>query len=255
MIIGTLIWGAGFLTLKHLQKEVPQRTGARLYQNGTQGHKLNNHILGDKAGALQSLFALWAIHQALDAYPPMFLKSQGPNILLANQLSLLGHPISGTVQIRPHKSWVILASNYLLPSLDLQFMRRTFHHEFSSILIANTPFPHSDWKATLPAGFSFPKTDQERLEALQDYPSAAEMDVIYARGFVAGYGRSSQENDINTYAELLLDAPVELVNLASRYPAIAKKAALISGFYKSLDPSFKISNFTTLNHLPSSQGK
>jgi hypothetical protein len=70
------------------------------------------------------------------------------------------------------------------------------------------------------------------------------MPEIYARGFVMGYGRSSEENDINTYAEFLLEKPDELAALAARYPAIAKKAAIISGFYQSLDPGFKTQRFT-----------
>ncbi len=250
-VVCALILGAGFFTLRHLQKVVPERVGARLVQSGTEGQGLDTRILGDKAGPLQSLLALWAINQALDSYPPAFLKAQGPNILLTNELTLLGRPISGTIQLRKSKSWMILASNYLLLPLDLEYIRRTFHHEFSSILIAAAPFPHVDWEAALPDDFTFPQTDQERLEGLQDYPTAAEMPAIYARGFVAGYGRSSQENDINTYAELLLDAPDELVELATSYPPIAQKAALISGFYESLDPGFKTQRFTSLTSRPS----
>jgi hypothetical protein len=240
-----LFLGAGFLTLKHLQKVVPERVAARLVQSGTEGLGLDRRIVGDKAaGPLRSLLALWSINQALDAYPPAFLKVQGPNILLTNKLTLLGHPVSGTIQVRKPKGWVILASNYLLPSLDFEFMRRTFHHEFSSILIAAAPFPHVAWEAALPEDFTFPQTEQDILKGLQDNPRAAEMPAIYALGFVDGYGRSSKENDINSYAELLLDAPDELASLAARYPAIAKKAALISGFYQSLDPGFKTQRFT-----------
>jgi hypothetical protein len=252
-VICGLIFGAGVFTYKHLQKVVPERVAARLVQSGTEGMGFYKGIVGDKApGPLQSLFALWAINQALDAYPPAFLKVQGPNILLTHKLTILGQPVGGTVQVQMHKGWVILASGGLLSSLDLDFMRRAFHHEFSSILIEVAPFPHAAWEAALPEDFTFPpRNNQEMLKSLQDYTSAAEMPEIYARGFVRGYGRSSQTNDINTYAEFLLEKPDELASLAARYPAIAKKAALISGFYQSLDPGFKTQHFTKFTSRPS----
>jgi hypothetical protein len=251
-----LIFGAWFLTLKYLEKVVPERVAGRLVQSGTEGMGFDRGLVGDKAaGPLRSLLALWAINQALDAYPPAFLKAHGPNILLTNKLTLVGYTASGTVQTQKPKSWVILASNYLLYTMhDLESMRRTFHHEFSSILLDNAPFPHADWEAALPEGFTFPPpphTNEEVLKSLQWHATAAEMPPIYARGFVRGYGRSNEENDINTYAEFLLEKPDELAALAARYPAIAKKAALISGFYQSLDPGFKTQPFTNLTSHPS----
>jgi hypothetical protein len=252
-VICGLIFGAGVFTYKHLQKVVPERVAARLVQSGTEGLGLDRDLVGDKAaGPFRSLSALWAINQALDAYPPVLLKELGPNILLTNKLIVLGHPVSGTVIVQKPKGWVILASSYLFNFSDLEFIRRTFHHEFSSILIEAAPFPHKDWEAALPGDFTFPpQTNQEMLKGLNDHPSAAEMPEIYARGFVMGYGRSSEENDINTYAEFLLDKPDELASLAARYPAIAKKAALISEFYQSLDPGFKTQHFTNLTSHPS----
>jgi hypothetical protein len=252
-VICGLIFGAGVFTYKHLQKVVPERVAARLVQSGTEGMGFDRGLVGDKAaGPLRSLFALWAINQALDAYPPAFLKVQGPNILLTHKLTILGQPVGGTVQTPNPKGWVILASFYLFNSSDLKFLRRAFHHEFSSILLDNAPFPHAAWEAALPEDFTFPpQTEQEMIKSLQGQPSAAEMPAIYALGFVRAYGRSNQENDINTYAELLLDAPDELASLAARYPAIAKKAAIISGFYQSLDPGFKTQRFTKLTSHPS----
>ncbi len=248
-----LFFGVGFLTLRHLQKVVPERVAARLVQSGTEGLGFDRGIVGKKAaGPLRSLLALWAINQALDAYPPAFLKAQGPNILLTNELTILGQPVSGTVIVQKPKGWVILASNYLFHSSDLESIRRTFHHEFSSILIEAAPFPYTDWEAALPEDFTFPpQTNQEMLKSLQGCPTAGEMPAIYASGFVMGYGRSSEENDINTYAEFLLDKPDELAALTARYPAIAKKAALISGFYQSLDPGFKTQRFTNHTSRPS----
>jgi hypothetical protein len=248
-----LIFGAGFLTLKYLEKVVPERVAGRLVQSGTEGMGFDRNIVGDKVtGPLRSLFALWAINQALDAYPPAFLKAYGPNILLTNKLTIRDQPVTGTVQTPNPKGWVILASYYLFHSSDLKFIRRTFHHEFSSILLDNAPFPHAAWEAALPEDFTYPpQTVQEMIKSLHGYPSAAEMPAIYARGFVRGYGRSSEENDINTYAELLLDAPDELASLAARYPAIAKKAALISVFYQSLDPGFKTQRLTNFTSHPS----
>jgi hypothetical protein len=48
-----------------------------------------------------------------------------------------------------------------------------------------------------------------------------------------------------------LDAPDELATLAARYPAIAKKAAIISGFYQTLDSGFKTQRFTKFTNCPS----
>ena len=252
VIVFGLIYGTVVLDVQQLQKEVAKRVNAQVVLGGTEGMELNIHTVGDKAPwTIGSQSGLTAINQALDVYPTAFLKTYGPNILLSNTLTLRGIPIGGTVVAQIPKGWVILESHYFFSTVES--VRQAFHHEFSSILIEIAPFPHSEWNAVLPKDFNYPPRTNEAmhkslLELRENRPSEDEMPAIYAQGFVTPYGMTNEENDINTYAEFLLDAPDELAKLAAQYPRIAKKAALLKDFYLSLDPGFKNSPFAKYDY-------
>ena len=67
----------------------------------------------------------------------------------------------------------------------------------------------------------------------------AKLESAYSEGFVHPYGRSSKENDINTYAELLMGDPEKLVTLAKRWPRIDGKARILARFYARVDPGLE----------------
>jgi len=90
----------------------------------------------------------------------------------------------------------------------------------------------------LPEEFTYPTSEQEQLEATQSYASAKDLSAITALGFVSDYGMSGIENDINTYAELLLSEPEKLINLSRSSPLVEQKTKLIVQFYARLHDGF-----------------
>ena len=208
-------------------------TGAAVVVSGPDGQGFDPRIGGDSPNSWQAVFALRALERALEAYPPEFLEQRGPRVLIAGELYLLDFQIGGTVQ---PPDWVLLASNYLFAEAGSGHLRRSFHHEYSSVLMADVPFPEEAWRGLLPDGFAFPDNDAERLAATQVY--ADDLTAFHEQGFVSDYGASSLENDINTYAELLMDDPDGLAELALAHVRVREKVALIRGYYEALHPDF-----------------
>lgn len=77
------------------------------------------------------------------------------------------------------------------------------------------------------------------LEATQKHAPASEAEGWRRQGFVSDYGRSSIENDVNTYAELLMADPAELMRLAEAFPPVEAKARLFARYYARLNPDLE----------------
>lgn len=247
-LFGTVVFAGGNAALDvrvgTLTHDIALRTGAEVQLGALEGFGFDTRIAGTAPTTWQAWLALRALDTALDAYPDAFLTSSAPDILLTGDLTLLGFDIGGTVQ---PPSWVLLATDYVRPGLTA-YVQQSFHHEFSSVLIKNTPFPEQEWAALLPQGFAWPTTDAQRLAATQDY--ADDLNGFYQRGFVSDYGVSSLENDINTYAEHLMHDPQGLAELAQNHPMIRAKTLLIRGYYIGLHPEFAAKfNLTALGTL------
>ena len=249
MLFGAFLLVTAYLALDsgtdRLAQQIEERTGGQVLIAGPQDQSFDPRIAGTHPNALQAFIALRALNRALDAYPAGLLEEAALDILLAGRLTLLDYRVGGTVQ--PH-GWVLLATDYLLISAGPDYLQRAFHHEYSSLLILLEPFPNDDWLAHLPDGFAFPETDDERLALTQVF--AEDLSAFHDRGFVSDYGASSLENDINTYAELLLHAPDALAELAEQHDLIRQKTILIRRFYETLDPDFTTRfNATALSEL------
>lgn len=235
-LAGVLI--AGFVWSHNLGIDTSKRTQAQLLTHSGMHRFSETRVKVNSAGVLTGLLAKIAISAALKDYPPEFLRNTGPNIFIANEVSILGYPVAGTVLPEGDRGWVILAASYLLPTFNLQYAELTFHHEFSSLLIRLRPFPYQSWKQNLPVGFTFQNTVSARLDATVPNTAASKLTDLISEGFVSEYGRSSLENDINTYAELLMGNPEKLANLAKASEVVRRKAELIARFYASLHPGF-----------------
>ena len=177
------------------------------------------------AEADQAQLALQGAHEALGTYPPALVRPLLQELWIVGGLEIRGYPVGGTY-LGPR---MLLASDHLRTAADRIHAERFFHHEFSSYLFLLPGFPEA---AYLP--------DYEALlEATQEHAPAAEAETWRRQGFVSDYGRSSLENDVNTYAELLMADPAELLRLGDAFPRIAIKARLLAGYYAGLHPDLK----------------
>jgi hypothetical protein len=116
------------------------------------------------------------------------------------------------------------------------YLKKTIHHEFSSILIHNNSFPVKNWMAVLPNDFSYAKSVEQEVTAINSgWKPETPAPEIFEKGFLTKYGMSTMENDINTYAEMLFTEPERLKNLAREYIDIERKYAILTAFYRNLD--------------------
>ena len=172
----------------------------------------------------------------LNKYPASLIKSDLHAIALSSSLSLHGIEYGGS------NSGKRIYITVLSPGQGYtdEYIRRTIHHEFSSILIRDHKFPLREWRAALPAGVKYNDSiDKEvkMIEAGRDISLASSK--LLEQGFLSSYGLTNYTNDVNTYAELLFIEPDKIKKLADIYRIIGIKYNLLIKFYKNLDINYK----------------
>jgi len=172
----------------------------------------------------------------LKKYPPSLIKSDLHAIALSSSLSLYGIEYGGS------NSGKRIYMTVLSPEQGYtdEYIKRTIHHEFSSILIREHKFPLREWRAVLPAGVKYNDSiDKEvkTIEAGRDLSIASS--ELLEQGFLSSYRLTNYINDINTYAELSFIEPDKIKKLATKYKRIGVKYDLLIKFYKNLDMNFK----------------
>lgn len=168
----------------------------------------------------------------LTKYPAKLIKSDLHAIALSSSLSLYGIEYGGS------NSGKRIYMTVLSPEQGYtdEYIKRTIHHEFSSILIRDHKFPLREWRAALPEGVRYlDSIDKEvkTIEVGRDISLASRK--LLEQGFLSSYGRTNYINDVNTYAELLFVEPNKIKLLANKYRIIGIKYNLLIEFYKNLD--------------------
>ncbi len=177
--------------------------------------------------------ALPLVQEFLDVYPSNVIKRNLTDIYLLDRLEMMGHPIGGTYAA----SWLyVVVSQHLSHATVLG----TLHHEFSSLLMRNYPFPREQWKQANVSGWEYAGGSRNMIETMESQGEAhnAMGHELFSRGFLTSYGQSCVEDDFNLYASWLFTRKSELDTLASQYPRIRKKRDLCKDFFRSVDTGF-----------------
>ncbi|PCJ15449.1 MAG: hypothetical protein COB04_13240 [Gammaproteobacteria bacterium] len=119
------------------------------------------------------------------------------------------------------------------------YLKQTFHHEFSSILIQAYGFPAFDWLKLNNPDFDYlinPRKIHEYLRSISVYEAS---EAQLKQGLVSSYGKSNAENDINTYVEMIFTEPKKMSKLINTYPIIHAKYDMIKAFYLSISSGFE----------------
>jgi hypothetical protein len=194
-------------------------------------------ILLTSASPCQAALALEPLRRAVQAYPPQLFGFFVKGVFLASEVMVQGgYPSGGTFG----EGAIYLPVGFIRTPEDAREIELALHHEFSSFLyryVASDTSIAERWERELPPGFRYAETREAELRAVTERAPVSRADEWYAAGFVHDYGLSSQENDVNTYAELLMADPDRLIELAGRWPRIAAKAQLLARFYARVDPA------------------
>jgi len=172
--------------------------------------------------------SLKGVEDALNCYPKGFVSSLIKAIFISGELWFDGERAGGTYG----RSWLIVASSSKQEDIESNYNSAFYgvHHELSSFVINRWPMVIVEWGELMPAGWE-PTTSYSKALGVD---RSAKPD--YANGFLSKYAETSVENDFNTYAEFAFGRSDELVDLAGRYPLVAKKLRLFIDAYMSTSP-------------------
>jgi len=176
------------------------------------------------------------IKLAVSKYPKNLIQKEIRNIYLVGDLRFCGVYFTGTIS----NNTLYIASK---ANKDIQ---RTFHHEFSSILLRNyAPFSfETKWKKISPELLNCKSTTAIK----NGYFSLEHNATLLNKGYLSAYSLSNWENDFNMYAEYIFSGDQHFWNLVDDYPLIKKKTKLVIDFYQQVDPVFTENYFRLLEN-------
>lgn len=163
-----------------------------------------------------------ALQLALNKYPAWLLQKELDNIYIVGTLQFNRQFFTGTNA----------TSDVYIASTGNNEIEKTFHHEFSSILLRK----HSSndlerqWQQLSPAlrGGSSASAVKAGLYAT-GFDS-----LLCAKGYLSPYSLSNWENDFNMYAENIFAGGQAFWQIVDCYPLVKQKAQLVINFYTSL---------------------
>jgi len=173
--------------------------------------------------------SLRGVEDALAVYPTSFVSSQIDAIFVAGNLFLDDEPAGGTY----HQTWIIVAST-TDPARESNYNSALYgvHHEISSFIYHKSYDIAKSWGSLMPKGWLPKLSSKESL-------SIIEQPTDYENGFLNNYATTTIQNDFNTYAEFVFARTDELIELAKKYPLVAKKLRLFIVAYSRQSPDMK----------------
>ncbi len=177
------------------------------------------------------------IEKSLSRYPHSVIKKNLKGIYLAKELQFYGVGYGGTY----YYDQVYITSQGVANNYNDEFIIKSFHHEFSSILMTNYNFPKAAWAACNKRGYKYGKGGMNAIKS--GTASLSGSPRTYKNGFISQYSMSAIEEDFNVFSETMFIEPAKMQRLIKQYPIIAKKARVWLRFYKKIHPTFTKSYF------------
>lgn len=178
--------------------------------------------------------SLQIILSAMRKYPPTVLRNNLEKIYVVRELRYFNITAGGTNSLNK----VYVTNNGETAGYTDDFIEKTFHAEFSSILLRNNPeaFIESEWNEVNPLNFQY---DQGGVAAIKAGADSTEFDPAYLfEGFLSEYSTSSLENDFNIFAQYIFTGSDSFWQLIETNSKIQRKLAIMIDFYRTSDPLF-----------------
>lgn len=182
------------------------------------------------------------VRRALAKYPEAVQRAHLKHVYVLAELRYSGIVTSGTNS----RTAVYLKVGEPRRGFTDAHIERTFHAEFSSILLRNRPadFDAEAWLAVNPPDFVYLGTGVDAVK--QRKAGLTLSDTLHQEGFLREYSRSTMENDVNGFAAMMFTGDPALWDIASRFPRIRAKLDLMLRFFQKLDPVFDEAYFRAL---------
>ncbi|MCB9189939.1 MAG: hypothetical protein H6600_08920 [Flavobacteriales bacterium] len=169
---------------------------------------------------------------ALKKYPIEFLQKNLKGIYVLKSIEFFGQKFGGTNS----SDIVYIANNGVSMGYTNFYLEKSFHHEFSSILLRNYPSLLDKSKWAEKNGISYGAGGVQALKNNTDSQSL--QDKWASKGFLHEYACSSQENDFNAFAENIFNPDKDFYNQVEKFEVLKHKFDMIIDFYAHLDPWF-----------------
>ncbi len=178
--------------------------------------------------------SLKIIKKALKKYPEEVLKQNLVKIYVLKRIEFFGVGYGGTNS----NDIVYVTNNGISEGYTDEYLEKTFHHEFSSILLRNYPdlFPEEKWKAINSADYQYKSGG---VEAIRSNAAGTDFsDELMKQGFLYQYAMTDIENDVNSFAENIFCQKEDYKSFVLKYPKIKQKQDLIIEFYQKVNENF-----------------
>ncbi|MGI9352180.1 MAG: putative zinc-binding metallopeptidase [Rhizobiaceae bacterium] len=187
--------------------------------------------IGNQLSTTEIKRTLPIIREFLTAYPEPVIRDNLDSVYLLSRLNFFGKSYGGTNS----KKSIYIKSEGIEKGFSDSYLLGLMHHEFSSILMRNYPFPMQEWNKLNPKKFRYLGDGKSALDWKNPH---LQNKNLLRDGFLIKYSTSSTENDFNVMSSWLFTHPQELKKIASRYPKINSKLNLTLEFLRSIDGDF-----------------
>lgn len=171
------------------------------------------------------------IIKALRKYPNSMIYKNLKNIYILNQLNFFGVNYGGTFYERS----LYIANSGVADGYTDSYVEKTFHHEFSSILMNNYShlFNKDEWNKANDPTFKYGKGGIDAVINKNDNQDFSK--YYFEKGVLNQYGSSSLDEDYSVYCEnIFMDEP-EFWEATKNYPRVKAKVKIIMNFYKKIN--------------------
>lgn len=174
-----------------------------------------------------------SLRLALNVYPASFLHTMLHRVVMAGNITVFGIRAGGLY----HDDMVAIAYVDVRHGEGSRFAVDTLHHELSSIVRQHVTFNDTEWEAANPQNFSY--MDEAGYRRVLADPGSVDGDsALHQAGFVSLYGKTSLDNDWNTYAEKVFGHGAAFAREIAPYPRMRQKTRQLLDIYQGLDPTF-----------------
>lgn len=180
---------------------------------------------------------------ALRKYPAQLLEKTLEKIYVMNSLNFYGVNYGGTNTTEK----LYLANSGIINGYTDEFIERTFHHEFSSILLEVYPnyFDKEKWKQVNRPDFAYGCVNG--YEAIESGNASEKFEDKYNRmGFLTQYATSTLENDLNTFSENIFKPKENFWVIVQNHEKLDAKLRLVVDFYSKIDSTFTFDYFLNM---------
>lgn len=182
------------------------------------------------------------INEELEKYPKEVILKNLENIYILKNLSFYGYDYGGTYAFKD----IYLSSGLNDLNYDNDSIRRSFHHEFSSILLNNYRryFNSNEWMK-VNAEYNYYGSG---IGALKSGLTSLDLSSYYfQKGFLTQYSTASMEEDFNVFAENMFMGKERFWYAVDNYEKINEKYKIMIEFFSSINPKLNDDYFRNLN--------